>query len=508
MIARLFLAAILVVAGVAKAADPAGARRALIGFGITEKLARTLGWCLPFAEIGVALALIALNTAWFGAIGALALMLMFAGAIGVSLLRGRTPECNCFGQLHSEPVSWSMFSRNLVLAAIAALIVVRGKAGSGANPLDWLADLRTGQTLNLLISLIALGLLIAAVVYLRRVLNQQSKVLERIDAVEKLVEEYAPPPVEREEASAPPEGLPVGAPAPDFSLPSIGGEKVSLRSLLAPGKSVLLLFTSPNCAPCESILQDVRAWERDYSDQLTIALLSKGSPRDNEKRVAKYGARHLLLVGESQVAESYEGKWTPAAVLISPNGRIASPNVYGDEAIRGLISAAVSKNHVRADGASKNGHKLQIAVGDSTLKVGDPAPNFSIPDLEGEAVNTRDLRGADTLLLFWNPDCPFCIAMSDDIKRWEENPPAGAPRLLVVASGDKDKVDDASKDFETRFLYDAESQVGPLFGTRSTPSAVLIDRDGRIASSVATGALKVMALAGVRMMTLPIAHVS
>jgi peroxiredoxin/uncharacterized membrane protein YphA (DoxX/SURF4 family) len=499
LIARLFLASILVIAGVAKAADPVASRKALVGFGVSDRLAASLGWSLPFIEIGVALALIPLNTAWFAAIAALALMLIFAAAIGLSLLRGRTTECNCFGQLHSKPVSWSMFSRNVMLATMAALIVTRGKEGPGLSALNWLGELKPGEMMNLLVSSVAVALLVAALIHLRRVLSQQTRILDRMDAVEKLVEEYAPPPVEREEATPPPEGLPVGAPAPDFSLPSIGGGQVALRDLLDYGKPVLLLFVSPNCAPCATILQDVGGWEREYSDRLTIALLSKGSLQDNEKRVAKYGARHLLLVGESEVPESYEAKWTPAAVLISPEGKIASQNAYGDESLRALITGAVLAVEARSEAsrASGTGIWLQIPVGQSNLKVGDPAPDFSLPDMDGEAVNTRDFLGRDTLLLFWNPSCPFCTAMSEDIRRWEANPPSGAPRLVFVSSGDLEKVKDASDEFESLFLHDDEFKVGMILGTTSTPSAVLIDSEGRITSSIGTGSSNVLLLAGV-----------
>ena len=506
LIARLFLASILVIAGVAKATDQIGARKAMIGFGVSEKLAAPLGWCLPFVEIAVALALIPLSTVWIAAIGTLALMLIFAAAIGISLLRGRMTECNCFGQLHSRPVSWSMFSRNLVLAAVAGLIVARGNGDPGLSALNWLAELKTGEMMNLLVSSVAAGLLVTGVVYLRRVLRQQTRILDRIDAVEKLVEEYAPPPVEREEVTPPPEGLPVGAPAPDFSLASVGDGQVSLRDLLGHGKSVLLLFVSPNCTPCVTILQDVRAWERDYSNKLTIALLSKGSLLDNQRRVAKYGARHLLLVGESGVAESYEGKWTPAAVLISPQGRIASLNTYGGEAIRALITDAFSAFDARPeDGnfASANGHGLQVTVGRSTLKVGDSVPDLSLTDMGGEIVNSNDLLGRDTLLVFWDVLCPFCRAMSEDVRSWEENPPPGAPRLVFVASGDLEKVRHASQGFESRFLHDDGFQVSMMLGTRSTPSALLIDREGRIASSIATGSSNVLLLAGVRKVVAP-----
>src|SRR6185369_14748942 len=103
LIARLLLAVVFGVAGIAKAADLAGSRRAVAGFGIPERLASPLGLGLPFAEILIAVALIPLSSAWAGAIAALAVLLIFTIGIAVNLARGKSPDCHCFGQLHSEP---------------------------------------------------------------------------------------------------------------------------------------------------------------------------------------------------------------------------------------------------------------------------------------------------------------------------------------------------------------------------------------------------------------------
>src|SRR5258708_1596305 len=178
LVARGFLALVFGIAGIAKAADRTGSRQAIIGFGVPEKLAKPLAWCLPFAEILIALALIPVASAWVGSIAASALLLMFAAGIAVNLVRGRSPDCHCFGQLHSEPVSWSTFLRNLVLVAVAGLIVVVGKDNPGLSAVGWLGDLRTAELTNLILGGVAVALLALAVVYLRRLLTHQSTLME------------------------------------------------------------------------------------------------------------------------------------------------------------------------------------------------------------------------------------------------------------------------------------------------------------------------------------------
>ena len=87
--------------------------------------------------------------------------------------------------------------------------------------------------------------------------------------------------------------------------------------------------------------------------------------------------------------------------------------------------------------------------------------------------------------------------MSEDITRWEVDSPEGAPRLILVSSGEEEEVRVESARFKSPFLSDPELEVGVLFGTNLTPSAVLIDSQGRIASPPTGGPERIMALAGI-----------
>jgi peroxiredoxin len=156
-----------------------------------------------------------------------------------------------------------------------------------------------------------------------------------------------------------------------------------------------------------------------------------------------------------------------------------------------------------------NGHKPQLIIGreDALRDLDQPLPRFSLRDVNGDVVNSEEFLGRDTLLLFWEPKCPFCQAMSGDVASWEENPPKGAPRLVFVSSGEEEAVRAESGKFKSRFLYDPELEVSLLFGTNLTPSAVLIDRTGRIASPPTAGRLEILTLAGVRKSAAPVASV-
>src|SRR5215218_3966075 len=119
LIARLLLASIFAVAGVAKLADRPHSRRSLVNFGVPVSLAAPLSILLPLSELAVAVALVLTPLAWWGAVGALGLLLLFIAGISFNLARGRNPHCHCFGQLHSAPAGWKTLARNGVLAAVA-----------------------------------------------------------------------------------------------------------------------------------------------------------------------------------------------------------------------------------------------------------------------------------------------------------------------------------------------------------------------------------------------------
>jgi thiol-disulfide isomerase/thioredoxin len=117
-----------------------------------------------------------------------------------------------------------------------------------------------------------------------------------------------------------------------------------------------------------------------------------------------------------------------------------------------------------------------------------------LPDLEGNVVGLEDFQGEKTLVLFWNPGCGFCQQMLPDLKEWEENPPEGAPKLLVVSAGTEEA--NREQGLRSKVVVDQNFAVGQAFGASGTPSAVLVDAEGKVASDIAVGAPAVLEMAG------------
>ena len=214
--------------------------------------------------------------------------------------------------------------------------------------------------------------------------------------------------------------------------------------------------------------------------------------------------KNVLLQKDWEVSESYEVRGTPSAVLISADGKIASPVAGGAEGIRGLLSYAVGEgvqlpmqpHQPQSEGQPcPNCGKVHAPAPtvEAAKEVGEEAPEVKLPDLEGNTAELVDFTGEMILVLFWNPGCGFCQQMLPEIKHWEENRPEGAPKLLFVSAG----TEEANREMRltSPVILDQQFAVGRAFGASGTPSAVLVDAEGKIASQVAVGAPAVMELA-------------
>ena len=123
---RFGLAAMFVVAAVAKALDPRSTQEAALGFGVPSALGPVVAVALPLVELVIALALVPSSLAVWGAVAAVALLTVFVVGAGVALARGRRPDCHCFGALHRSPVGPGLLVRNALLAGAGVVIIVAG----------------------------------------------------------------------------------------------------------------------------------------------------------------------------------------------------------------------------------------------------------------------------------------------------------------------------------------------------------------------------------------------
>jgi uncharacterized membrane protein YphA (DoxX/SURF4 family)/thiol-disulfide isomerase/thioredoxin len=349
VVAQLVLAGVFTVAGVAKLFDLPGSRRAMTEFGVPGRAAAVAGAVLPFAELAAAAALVFHPSARWGALAALALLVMFTAGIANAMRRGRAPDCHCFGQVHSAPAGPWTLTRNIALAVLAAFVVVHGP---GPAIDDWVAERSAAELV-----LIGLGLVALAVVavLLRRRSRQRTLAATQAASTQTASNER-----ERE-------GLPVGTTAPSFALADLGGATRTLDSLRARGRPVLLEFMDLSCAPCRHFLPFLARWQTTLADRVTIAIVTNGSI-DQGPAWNEYGVTNVLFDSAREVIGAYRIQATPKAIGVWQDGTIAAAPAGGmhmpEVLVRILINgAAAHEAGAQATPVSPIG--LRLEPGDS-----------------------------------------------------------------------------------------------------------------------------------------------
>ena len=115
------------------------------------------------------------------------------------------------------------------------------------------------------------------------------------------------------------------------------------------------------------------------------------------------------------------------------------------------------------------------------LQIGQPAPDFALTDLDGNALRLSDLRGQPVIVNFWASWCGPCVdefpVLEQAIARHQ------AEELAVVGIVFRDN-SEAARDFMARMgaSWTAAMDPGELtaqsFGVLAPPESIFIDRDG------------------------------
>ena len=188
MVARLLLAAVFATAGTTKLRDRAGFQHTLHEFGLPHASLAIAGIAIPIVELVIAVALACSGaTAWWGAAGALAMLPLFSIAVAYNLIRGRNPQCHCFGQLHSTPVGWRTLVRTLVLALVAVPVIWRGPNRPGGSALEWITGLSGVETALLVPAIVACAGIGVLAWFFDQLFAQHGRVLVRLNALEQQV---------------------------------------------------------------------------------------------------------------------------------------------------------------------------------------------------------------------------------------------------------------------------------------------------------------------------------
>ena len=126
--------------------------------------------------------------------------------------------------------------------------------------------------------------------------------------------------------------------------------------------------------------------------------------------------------------------------------------------------------------------------GTSQLQKGKPAPDFSLPNLDGSMVSLADYKGKVVLLNIWATWCPPCVEEMPSMEKLHQALKEEAFEIVAVsidASGLK-----AVRPFMEKYKLSFPALIDPggttqsLYRTTGVPESIIIDKNGIVVEKI------------------------
>jgi peroxiredoxin len=125
-----------------------------------------------------------------------------------------------------------------------------------------------------------------------------------------------------------------------------------------------------------------------------------------------------------------------------------------------------------------------------TLSIGDPAPEFELPDTEGATWAVGDSDSPATVVVFTCNHCPYALAWHDRLAQAARDYAEQGVRFLAINSNDSERYPRdsyaamkqrvASEDWPMPYLHDATQEVARAYDAKTTPHLFVLDADRRL----------------------------
>lgn len=114
-------------------------------------------------------------------------------------------------------------------------------------------------------------------------------------------------------------------------------------------------------------------------------------------------------------------------------------------------------------------------------RLGQPAPDFALPDLAGAARRLKDGRGKIVVLNFWSAECPWSARSDPDVLQAVRESGDGVWYWPIAANANEERVQIEAvagrRGLET-VLLDPDQHVADEYGAQTTPHIFVVGGDG------------------------------
>lgn len=131
-----------------------------------------------------------------------------------------------------------------------------------------------------------------------------------------------------------------------------------------------------------------------------------------------------------------------------------------------------------------------VATPSTMLSLGTPAPDFSLPDPEGQEVSRADFEGQPLLVMFICNHCPFVKHVAAELASLGRTYQDKGVGVVAIQSNDAAKYPDdapekmkeeiAARGYTFPYLYDETQDVAKAYTAACTPDFFLFDAHHRL----------------------------
>lgn len=131
-------------------------------------------------------------------------------------------------------------------------------------------------------------------------------------------------------------GLTVGEPGPVLEVADLAGHTHQVGVARVDGRSTLLLFVSPTCPVCKTLLPAIKSSRKDERGWMDVILASDGDTSEQREFVRAQGLDGIPYVVSAALGLAYQVSRLPFAALLDEQGILRA---------RGLVN---SREHLES----------------------------------------------------------------------------------------------------------------------------------------------------------------
>jgi peroxiredoxin len=297
----------------------------------------------------------------------------------------------------------------------------------------------------------------------------------------------------------------IGKPAPRLVVKTLDGDTVDLGRLYGR-QAVYLKFWATWCVPCRQQMPHFQhAFETAGPDMKVIAVNTGFNDSLDTVRTyrQRLGITMPIVIDDGRLAAAFGLRVTPQHIVIGRDGRILYVGHLADASLDAALVAARAEPAAAISGAE--GAVQAAAL--PRYRIGDRIPALAPATLDGGRFQFRDAADSGPLVLvFLSPWCESYLATSrpeasESCRRMREQvselvgtngAAANGVRWLGIASGLWATPEDL-REYKKHYgmtmplTLDESGALFRQFGVTEVPTALMIDRQGRITGKVAAG---------------------